>query len=110
MQYSLVKLVVDGTAAQKIDNQLAKRSFPVLNWNIDGSSTTFAKNDNCVPNRLCDQPKKNENNLKEYWTQLTLRMRETTRARSPIGFLIFYYPYFPRDPCFSLNKLALQFF
>ena len=89
MQYSLVKLVVDGTAAQKIDNQLAKRSFPVLNWNIDGSSTTFAKNDNCVPHRLCDQPKKNENNLKECWTQLTLRMRETTRARSPIGFLIF---------------------
>ena len=110
MQYSLVKLVVDGTAAQKIDNQLAKRSFPVLNWNIDGSSTTFAKNDNCVPHRLCDQPKKNENNLKEYWTQLTLRMRETTRTRSPIGFLIFYHPYFPRNPCFSLNKLALQFF
>ena len=40
MQYSLVKLVVDGIAAQKIDNQLAKQSFPVLNWNIDGSSTT----------------------------------------------------------------------
>ena len=70
----------------------------------------IAKNDNCVPRRLRDQPKKNENNLKEYWTQLTLRMRETTRARSPIGFLIFYYPYFPRNPCFSLNKLALQFF
>ena len=89
MQYSLVKLVVDGTAAQKIDNQLAKRSFPVLNWNIDGSSTTFAKNNNCVPHRLCDQPKKNENNLKECWTQLTLRMRETTRVRFPIRFLIF---------------------
>ena len=82
MQYSLVELVVNGTAAQKIDNQLAKQSFPVLNWNIDGSSTTFAKNDNCVPHRLCDQPKKNE----------TLRMWETTPARFPIGFLIFYYP------------------
>ena len=31
MQYSLVKLVVDGIAAQKIDNQLAKQRFPVLN-------------------------------------------------------------------------------
>ena len=31
MQYSLVKLVVDGIAAQKRDNQLAKPSFPVLN-------------------------------------------------------------------------------
>ena len=31
MQYSLVKLVVDGIAAQKRDNQLAKQSFPVLN-------------------------------------------------------------------------------
>ena len=29
--YSLVKLVVGGVAAQKIDNQLAKQSFPVLN-------------------------------------------------------------------------------
>ena len=95
---------------KKIDNQLAKRSFPVLNWNIDGSSTTFAKNNNCVPHRLCDQPKKNENNLKECWTQLTLKMRETTRARFPIGFLIFSYPYFPRNPFFSLNKLTLQFF
>ena len=58
-----------------------------------------------------DQPKKNENNLKEYWTQLTLRMRETTRARFPIGFLIFSYPeYFPRNPYFSLDKLARQFF
>ena len=66
----------------------------MLNWNIDGSSTTFAKNDNCVPQRLRDQPRKNENNLKEYWTQLTLRMRKTTRARFPIGFLIFSYPWF----------------
>ena len=58
-----------------------------------------------------DQPKKNENNLKEYWTQLTLRMRETTRARFPIGFLIFSYPkYFPLNPCFSLDKLARQLF
>ena len=80
MQYSLVELVVNGTAAQKIDNQLAKQSFPVLNWNKDGSSTTFAKNDNCVPHRLRDQPKKNE----------TLRMWETTPARFPIGFLIFF--------------------
>ena len=94
MQYSLVKLVVDGIAAQEIDNQLEKQSFPVLNWNIDGSSTTFAKNDNCVPQRLRDQPRKNENNLKEYWTQLTLRMRKTTRARFPVGFLIFSYPWF----------------
>ena len=101
MQYSLVKLVVDGTAAQKIDNQLAKRSFPVLNWNIDGSSTTFAKNDNFVPHRLCDQPKKNENNLKECWTQLTLRMRETTRVRFPIRFLIF--PFFPHVSAFKSN-------
>ena len=31
MQYSLVKLLVDGIAAQKIDNQLAKQSFPELN-------------------------------------------------------------------------------
>ena len=31
MQYSLVELVVNGTAAQKIDNQLVKQSFPVLN-------------------------------------------------------------------------------
>ena len=31
MQYSLVKLVVDGIAAQKRDNQLAKQSFPELN-------------------------------------------------------------------------------
>ena len=45
----------------------------------------IAKNDNCVPRRLRDQPKKTENNLKEYWTQWTLRMRETTRARFPIG-------------------------
>ena len=30
MQYSLVKLVFDGIAAQKIDDQLAKQSFPVL--------------------------------------------------------------------------------
>ena len=70
----------------------------------------FAKNNNCVPYRLRDQPNKNENNLKEYWTQLTLRKRELTRARFPIGFLIFSCPYFPRNPCFSLNKLALQFF
>ena len=84
MQYSLVELVVNGTAAQKIDNQLAKQSFPVLNWNKDGSSTTFAKNDNCVPHRLRDQPKKNE----------TLRMWETTPARFPIGFLIFSFPWF----------------
>ena len=40
MQYSLVKLVVDRTAAQKIDNQLEKQSFSVLKWNIGGSSTT----------------------------------------------------------------------
>ena len=66
----------------------------MLNWNIDGSSTTFVKNDNCVPHRLRDQPKKNKNNLKEYWTQLTIRMRETRRARFPIGFLIFSYPWF----------------
>ena len=26
----------------------------------------IAKNDNCVPHRLRDQPKKTENNLKEY--------------------------------------------
>ena len=26
----------------------------------------IAQNDNCVPRRLRDQPKKNENNLKEY--------------------------------------------
>ena len=71
---------------------------------------SIARNDNCVPRRLRDQPKKNENNLKEYWTQLTLRMRETTRARFPIGFLIFSYPYFSRNPCFSLDKLTLQFF
>ena len=70
MQYSLVKLVVNGIAAQEIDNQLANQSFLVLNW-IDGSSTTFAKNDNFVPHGLRDQPNKNENNLKEYWTQLT---------------------------------------
>ena len=31
MQYSLVKLVVDGIAAQKTDNQLAKQSFLELN-------------------------------------------------------------------------------
>ena len=31
MQYSLVKLVVGGIAAQKRDNQLAKQSFPELN-------------------------------------------------------------------------------
>ena len=31
MQYSLVKLVVDGIAAQKIDNQLAKQRFSALN-------------------------------------------------------------------------------
>ena len=48
--------------------------------------------------------------MKEYWTQLTLRMREKTRVRFPFGFLIIYYPYFPRNPCFSLNKLELQFF
>ena len=29
--YSLVKLVVVGIAAQKVGNQLAKQSFPVLN-------------------------------------------------------------------------------
>ena len=55
---------------------------------------SFAKNDNCDPRRLRDQPQKNENNLKEYWTQLTLKMRETTRARFPIGCLIFSYPWF----------------
>ena len=32
--------------------------------------------------------------LKEYWTQSTQRMRETTRVRFPIGFLIFSYPWF----------------
>ena len=64
----------------------------------------IAKNDNCVPRRLRDQPKKNENNLKEYWSQWTLRMRETTRASFPIGFLIFSYPYIPRNPCSSLHK------
>ena len=26
----------------------------------------ISKNDNCVPRRLREQPKKNENNLKEY--------------------------------------------
>ena len=39
----------------------------MLNWNIDGSSATFVKNDNFVPHRLRDQPKENENNLKEYY-------------------------------------------
>ena len=48
--------------------------------------------------------------MKEYLTQLTLRMRKKTRVRFPVGFLIIYYPYFPRNPCFSLNKLELQFF
>ena len=38
MSYSLVKLVVDKITAQKIDNPLAKQSFPVINWNIDGGS------------------------------------------------------------------------
>ena len=47
-----------------------------------------------VPHRPRDQAQKNENNLKEYWTQLTLSMRKTTRARFPIGFLIFSYPWF----------------
>ena len=70
----------------------------------------IAKNDLWVPRRVRDQPKKNENNLKEYWTQLTLTMRETAKARFPVGFFMFSYPYFPRNPCFSLNKLALQFF
>ena len=64
MQYSLVKLVVDGIAAQEIDNQLAKQSFLVLNWNIDGSSTTFAKSDNFVSHRLRDQPKKKKTTRK----------------------------------------------
>ena len=58
MQYSLVKLVVDGIAAQEIDNQLAKQSFLVLNWNIDRRSTTFAKSDNFVPHRPRDQLQK----------------------------------------------------
>ena len=49
----------------------------------------FAKNNNCVPHRPRDQAQKDKNNLREYWTQLTLRMRETTRVRFPIGFLIF---------------------
>ena len=34
-------------------------------------------------------PRKMKKNLKECWTQLTLRMRETTRVRFPIRFLIF---------------------
>ena len=79
---------------KKIKKSASKTKFSSAELKYRRSSTTFAQNDNCVPHRLRDQPKKNKNNLKEYWTQLTIRMRETRRARFPIGFLIFSYPWF----------------
>ena len=52
-------------------------------------------------------PHKNEKDLKEYWTQLTLRMTETTRSHFPIGFLIFFLPLvFPHVSAFKSNLLV----
>ena len=49
-------------------------------------------------------PPKMKKNLKEYWTQLTQRMRETTRAGFPIGVLIFSLPLvFPHVSAFKSN-------
>ena len=63
--------------------------LPMIHPNLN-----FAKNNNCVPHRPRDQAQKRKKNFKEWWTQLTLRMRETTRARFRVGFLIFSFPWF----------------
>ena len=67
----------------------------------------IAKNDNCVPRRLRDQPKKNENNLKEYWTQWTLRMRVLAFQ---LDFSLFPTLIFPETLALPFIKLPLQFF
>ena len=58
----------------------------------------IAKNDNCVPRRLRDQPKKNEKNLKEYWTQLTLRMKRNNESSIPNWISHFFLPLFSQKP------------
>ena len=67
----------------------------------------IAKNDNCVPRTLREQPKKNENNLKEYWTQWTLRMRVLAFQ---LDFSLFPSLIFPETLALPFIKLPLQFF
>ena len=80
----------------------------MLNWNIDRRSTTFAKSDNFVPHRPRDQlQKKNENDLKEYWTQLTLRMRNNASSL-PTWFSHFLLPLVFPHACPFISNLPVH--
>ena len=62
-----VSLKKKTTKIEKMENHFAlQHQLQEFLYEDQLGAACIAKNDNCVPRRLRDQPKKNENNLKEY--------------------------------------------
>ena len=76
----------------------------MLNWNIDGSSTTFVKNDNCVPHRLVWSTQEKWKQLERILDAIDNKNERNKASSLPNWISHFFLPLvFPHVSAFKSN-------